>query len=246
MLRTCRIGVSFIAMVCAGCAGHKFNDQTQKPTVADLAGRIRCELLELVHDGSAPELEIGNYGFAAQLSLTVNEAGSLAPTFLGTFPVTGGNLLLLGGFSVSKGREDNMFVYVSHSTDRLRNTLKQRPDTLDRCRALKSTLGGELGIRDKVLAALTVPDRAVDNDPSKGEFGGVVTFTLARRLEAVGPRWVLEQFTGPGGFASLGATHTNKITFAFAQGTGKRGNDPEGTARAREVLRDALFEDTRR
>lgn len=246
MLRTCRIGVSFIAMIGAGCAGHKFNDPSQKPTVADLAGRVRCELLELVHEGSAPELEIGNYGFAAQLSLTVNEAGSLAPTFVGTFPITGGNLLLLGGFSVSKGREDNMFVYISHSTDRLKNTLEQRPDTLDRCRALKSTLGGELGIRDKVLAAMTVPDRHVENDASKGEFGGIVTFTLARRLEAVGPRWVLEQFTGPGGLASLGATHTNKITFAFAQGTGKRGTDPDGTARARAVLRDALLEDNRR
>lgn len=246
MLRAGKLAVSCFAIVCAGCAGHKFNDASQKPTVADLAGRVRCELLELVHDGSAPELDIGNYGFAAQLSLTVNEAGSLAPTFQGTFPITGGNFLLLGGFAVGKGREDNMFVYVSHSTSRLRNTLKQRPATLDHCRALEATLGGGLGIKDKVLAAMTVPDRSVENDASKGEFGGVVTFTLVRRLDAVGPRWILEQFTGPGGFASLGATHTNKITFAFARGTGTRGPDPEGTARAREVLRDALLEDTLR
>lgn len=245
MLRTGKIGISLLAMVCAGC-GHKFNDPSQKPTVADLAERVRCELLELVQERSAPELEIGNYGFAAQLSLTVNEAGSIAPSFQGIFPVTGGNFLLLGGFAVTKGREDNMFVYISHSTSRLKNTLKQRPDTLDRCRALKSTLGGELGIKDKVLAAMTVPDRAVENDLSKGEFGGTVTFTLVRRLEAVGPNWVLEQFTGPGGFASLGATHTNTITFAFAQGTGTKGGDPEGTARARDVLRDALLEDNRR
>jgi hypothetical protein len=238
------IALSFLAVVCAGCAAPKFSERSHGPTVADLAGRIRCELLNLVQEGSVPELVAGNYGFSAQLSLTVDAAGSIAPAFHGTFPVTGGNFLLLGGFAVSKGREDNMFVYVAYSINDLLNVLKQRPDSLDVCDKLKSWLDGELGIKDKVLAAMTVPDRAESAEP--GEFGGSIAFTLTRRLDAVGPSWALEQFTGPGGFAGLGSTNTNKITFAFAQGKGRIGEGPAGTQRAREVLRDALFDEVPR
>lgn len=243
MVRMRVAGLSLVAGLCASCAAPKFNEQQHGPTVADLAGRVRCELLELAQDKENLELQVGDYGFSAQLSLTVNASGSIAPNFQGTFPVTGGNFLLLGGFTVSKTREDNMFVFVSYSLQDLRNALKQRPDSMQHCDRLKARLGGELGIKDKVLAALTVANR--DQTSKSGEFGGSVSFVLTRKLDAVGPRWVLEQFTGPGGFVGLGSSNTNKITFALAQGTVKSGEDPTGTVRARQLLSEALLDERR-
>ncbi len=210
-------------------------DQNGAPTVNSIVRRVQCELVTLVRDASPDgpaypyrkALLDGDYNVAISLSLDVTQSGSLAPSITAIFPF---NLTIGGGAVLSKSRDQNF-------TQNLNFSLRGlyfgwvHGNVTDHCPDADTSLAGKLGLQDAVTMALgaeAVPgsggaagggSSGAKSGASDSQFGGYVNFVLTRNVNSVGPTWSLQQFKGPGGLLGLSQVNTDKLTFAFAQGT---------------------------
>lgn len=161
---------------------------------------------------------------AVQLSLTVNDDGSLAPSFI----YSNGLFSIEAGARFEQSREQNVTQKLIYSLRAMQEEMikaKKLSQKLHReidpfaCPTIVDTnLAGDLGIVETVHMALTNPDL---NQGAKlsddGAFGGYVTFVVTKNLNSVGPTWTLTHFKGPGPLAGLSEINTDKVTFAFAK-----------------------------
>jgi hypothetical protein len=201
------------------------NDPTTgKPTVSSIVNRLECELLGMVEDkpphtfGNQQFLLAGDYQVAAALELDVTDIGELSPSFVYSNPITGGMFSASAGATLSKSRTQKFTVNLDFSMRDLYQKSKTRAEIYAKqcSRKPDTSLAGELGLEQTVyMAAVTPYVNVGGEDPP---FGATVKFDIVRNVNAVGPTWVLEHFTGPGGFGKLGRSNTDTLTIAFAEG----------------------------
>jgi len=243
--------VCTVALV-AGCGANSFDvpkDASGEDTLQPIVNRITCDLVDILRDANLrTELIAGNYDFAAQLTLKSGRTGTLNPTATGTFDVTGGSFLISGGVYANRTRDDTIVVNLGYSLTELDERWAKRTNTKV-CHPGKTNLEGDLGIKKKVALILTAPNIS-GGGPSisgiSGEFGGIVNFTTAKRLEGIGPTWMLRQFTGPRGFATVGVSSTDQIVFAFAPNKTPRSGASAPSPRARILLDEIISGDVGR
>lgn len=198
---------------------------TNSPTVASIVDRLTCELANLVAPGSpnAPELLTGQYEVAVQLDLTVNDAGSLAPSFT----YINGPFVFGAGAKLEQSREQVFSEKLYYSLIDLRYELDESEAAFRAGRTTRrlgdcatyfdTNLAGDLGIRQAVdLAFSSNYLRTSAKASEKGAFGGSINFTVTKNLNGVGPTWTLTHFKGPGGLGALSEVNTDRLTFAFA------------------------------
>jgi hypothetical protein len=242
-----------VALSTSGCGVPKFdieNTKSGNPTLYYVNQRITCELVGLIKDEPPgkkafkfkDELLNLDYKVAMTLSLDVTDTGELAPT-LSYSPTT---VFSFGaGAKYAQSRTQNFTENLAYSMKDLRTTWESN-EKYGGCPDQKSNLTGDLGIRNTVELAFTSPDRDETKDLSgNGEFGGSVNFDVTKNLNAVGPTWQLEHFSGPGGLGTLERKNTDKLTFAFAVGDGLASvkPTPADAANAKEFLRQLLLRD---
>jgi len=160
------------------------------------------------------ELLTGQYEVAAQLDLTVNDTGGLAPSV----SFINGPFTFDIGAKLEQSREQNFSQKLYYSLLDLREEVDADTSITNCARNIDTNLAGDLGIRQVVDMALNsnylnVKAKASEN----GAFGGYVTFVVTKNLNGVGPTWMLTHFKGPGGLGSLSEVNTDKLTFAFAE-----------------------------
>jgi hypothetical protein len=192
------------------------------PSVASIVNRLRCELGYLARDEypHSTALLAGDFVVAVQLNLTVNDDGSLAPSFT----YTNGLFSFNAGARLEASREQNYTQNLIFSIRQMQQEIlafaKARlPDPYPCNGAIDTELAGDLGIRSAVDMAFTTPNNnfGAKLSGTSGAFGGYVTFTITKNLNGVGPTWTLSHFKGPGNLAGLSEVNTDKLVFAFAQ-----------------------------
>lgn len=241
--------VASLALLTGGCATPQFMVASNErgPTVMTIVDRITCELADLVRDDTGygrhkARLLTGNYHVAVTLSLMVNETGELAPSL--NFPVPP-QFAFNVGMRVQRQREQVHMQNMSFSLVEIHDRLHRAPHAIV-CPADDGNLSGDLGIRQSALMGLGAPDATSVTNIGVGlggEFGGNVSFVLARNVNSVGPTWSLTHFRGPGSLGSLGRTDTNRVFFAFAPQPPSRTRDPSAPAspRARDLINQLLL-----
>lgn len=200
---------------------------TGLPTLETVTQRITCELAQTLYasDRNYKVLMSNDVDVAMQLSLTVNDTGSLMPslTYL-DLPTFSFNV----GANLTKSREQNYFQKLYFSMRELDQEIRYRKQALGQdltrnCPQVDTNLAGELGLRKSFELAMTSLDRLQWQDvklsASDGSFGGYVNFAVTKNFNNVGPTWTLTHFKGPGGLAGISEVNTDRITFAFARGS---------------------------
>ena len=243
--RTCVVG-ALMTLLLAACSGPSRFDVPQTehgPSVDSIVQRLRCEIGSLAYDDypHSPALLGGDFVVAVQLNLTVNDDGSLAPAFTYMSGPFSFNL----GAKLEASREQNYTQNLIFSIRQLRQEIvlfaKEHLGDPFPCNRIADTeLAGDLGIRSAVNMAFGTSNNNFDTKlaGTNGAFGGYVTFTITKNLNAVGPTWNLVHFKGPGSFAGVSEVNTDKIAFAFAQ-SGAAGKVPATNA---NVLLDRVLQ----
>ena len=232
-----RAATPLCATVLAGCATivPKFDVPyyaSGVPSTAAITREIECELYNLVRDDVPAELQYPNreailthnYQVAMLLSLDVTDTGGLAPS--ASFPINP-TLTFNAAAQLQQAREDSLGINLSYSLlDDLLRAPPAKKAILAKCPVgapagyVDTNLAGNLGIQEKVTAALLTADSAVSTaapTPTSGEFSGVINFTLTKNINSVGPTWTLTNFKGPGNLLSASEVNVDKLSFAFAQ-----------------------------
>lgn len=227
------------ALTLSSCSNVWRFDVTQTehgPSVSTISDRLRCEIGSLArHDYAHGDTLVNNdFIVAVQLNLTVNDDGSLAPTFA----YTNGLFTFNAGAKLEASREQNFTQNLIFSIKEMRQEIdayaKAHQPYPYPCDGLvvDTELAGELGIKSAVDMAFTSSDNNFQAKlaGTSGAFGGYVAFTITKNLNSVGPTWTLTHFKGPGSLAGLSEVNTDKIIFAFAQSaaTGAFPTAPKG------------------
>jgi hypothetical protein len=219
-----------------------------EPTIQTIVDRINCELVLLVRDPESGTrgfphrafLRETNYEVAMALSLEVTQDGSLAPNLR---YIPSAEFFFNAGFSLSKSRTQKFTTNLYFSLAEIYEEWKAEPALGDCDKPSGTNLAGDLGIVNTVALALGSSDRATGKTIDKGgEFGGSVEFQVVKNVNALGPTWQLERFTGPGSLGRLGHSNKDSLTFAFARG--KPGVVPpidQGARRAAKQFLDQLL-----
>jgi hypothetical protein len=202
------------------------------PSTATITREIECELYNLVRDDVPPDQQYQhrptilthNYQVAMLLNLDVTDTGGVAPSV--NVPVNS-VLALNAAAELQQAREDSLGLNLSYSLkDDLLHAPPAKKAILATCPVgapagwVNTNLAGNLGLQEKVTAALLTADAAASTaapTPTSGEFIGVINFTLTRNVNAVGPTWTLTHFKGPGNFLSASRVNIDKLSFAVAE-----------------------------
>jgi hypothetical protein len=132
------------------------------------------------------------------------------------------------GANLTQSREQNYFQKLYYSMRQLDQEVKYLKkatgqDLTKSCPEVDTNLAGNLGLQTAFEIAMTSLNRLqwgpASGSATDGAFGGYVTFGVTKNLNSVGPTWMLTNFKGPGSLAGLSEINTDKIAFAFAQGT---------------------------
>jgi len=219
-----RITLAFAAgttLLLQSCASPGFDVPKNKhgPTAYNVVARVTCELVELIEDHANPEddyrykpqLLAGNYKVAATMTLDVADNGELAPALTYTATKMFG---LDAGFKLSKTRTNEFSKDLLFSMRDLHTQWKYNHHIAD-CPEHNTLLAGDLGIRTLVDLGFSTPNG--DTSTEHPAFGGYVSFAVVQNVNAFGPTWSLTHFKESKGFAELGRTNTDKLTFGFAQ-----------------------------
>jgi hypothetical protein len=202
------------------------NPVTGTPTLRSIVARIKCELAEMAADDYKYKafMDAGDFVVAIQLSLTVNDDGSLAPSFT----YTNGLFSFNAGAKLGAQREQNFTEQLIWSIKDIRTEMilaQEASRKLGRevdsfhCPNVDTNLAGEIGLVKSAEMAFTSEGLNLNTklSGSSGAFGGYVNFVITKNLNAVGPTWTLTHFKGPGGLLGLSEVNTDKLTFAFAE-----------------------------
>jgi hypothetical protein len=224
------------------------------PSTATITREIECELYNLVRDDIPPELQYQHrktllthdYQIAMLLNLDVADTGGLAPS--ANFPVNP-VFAFNAAAELQQAREDSLGLNLNYS---LKDDLFRAPPAkkaiLATCPvgapagSVDTNLAGNLGLEQKVTAALLTADAAPSTTaptPTSGEFMGVINFTLTKNVNAVGPTWTLEHFKGPGNLLSASEVNIDKLSFAFAEtkpSSSRAASKNESQSRAQALL----------
>jgi hypothetical protein len=241
-----------LAISSAGCATivpqQDIPSTENGPTIKSITSRVTCELARTLYasDRNYDVLISNDVDVTLQLSLDVTDSGSLAPSFTYIHPPF---FSFNAGVNLARSREQNYFQKLYYSMRQLDQEIKYLKRTTGQdltksCPAVDTNLAGELGLQTAFETAMTALNRlqwgAASGSATDGAFGGYVTFGITKNLNAVGPTWMLTNFKGPGSFAGLSEINTDKMAFAFAQGTmaGKPGTafGPARNAKAEALL----------
>jgi hypothetical protein len=225
------------------------------PSTAGITREIECELYNLVRDDVPKEQQYQHrvtllthgYQVAMLLNLDVTDAGGLAPST--NFTATK-FFSFNAAAQLQQAREDSLGINLTYS---LVDDLWRAPPAVKAILAtcpvgapagdVDTNLAGNLGLKEKVSAALLTADSAaVTAAPTatSGEFLGVINFTLTKNVNAVGPTWTLAHFKGPGNLLSASEVNVDKLSFAFAE---TKPSAPGGSAkRASQGRAQALLD----
>ncbi len=228
---------TFCASILSGCATvvPKFDvsyNANGAPSTATITREIECELYNLVRNDVPKEQQYQHrvtllthgYQVAMLLNLDVTDTGGLAPS--ANFPVNK-FFSFNAAAELQQAREDSLGINLTYSlVDDLLHAPPAKKAILAACpvsapaSSVDTNLAGDLGLKEKVSAALLTADSAVSTTaptPTSGEFMGVINFTLTKNVNAVGPTWTLVHFKGPGNLLSLSEVNIDKLSFAFAE-----------------------------
>lgn len=207
------------------------NDQNSGlPTVRSIDDEVTCELDAMLDDPNfRTYLLAGDMVAALQLNLTVNDTGSLAPSFT----YTNGLFAFGGGVGLSRSREQNYTETLYFSMKQLdsdNQSYKKAGNKIGCPHNVDTNLAGDLGLRETVALAIQSTNLKTTQELSgtSGEFGGYVNFVVTKNINAVGPTWTLTHFKGPGGLLGLSEVNTDKLQFAFAQASPSKSKGGEG------------------
>jgi hypothetical protein len=224
-------GLILLPASTAGCANIDRldvpkNPTTGNPSVRSIVQRIKCELAVMASDDYKYKaaMEAGDFIVAIQLSLTVNDDGSLAPSFT----YTNGLFSFNAGAKFEASREQNFTEQLIFSIKDIKTEMilaQEASRKLHRevdsfaCPIADTNLAGDLGLLESAEMALTSDGLNLGTklSGSNGAFGGYVNFIVTKNLNAVGPTWTLKHFKGPGSLAGVSEINTDKLTFAFAE-----------------------------
>jgi hypothetical protein len=231
----------FCAPILAGCATavprfdvpyYTSGAVNGAPSTAAITREIECELYNLVRDDVPADAQYPlrgpvlthNFQVAMLLNLDVTDTGGLAPST--NFPI---NKIFSfnAAAELQQAREDSLGIGLGYSLkDDLFDAPPAKKAKLATCPvnspagSVDTNLAGNLGLKEKVTAALATADVAGSTaaaTPTSGEFSGVTNFTLTKNVNAVGPTWTLVHFKGPGNLLSLSEVNNDKLSFAFAE-----------------------------
>jgi hypothetical protein len=221
-----RLTLTCCMLLQAGCATvpARFDvpySDSGVPLVNSVVQRIRCELIEMVRDDIKPGYNRGptlleyDYQTSMLLSLDANDTGSITPSF--NFPSVGFSFLFVPSLKLS--RQDQVNINLKYSMREILDEWREDPRRFA-CPDPETLLAGDLGIRQKVSAALNVAELAYTTNvqPTSGIFSGVINFTATKSINQAGPTWTLTNFVGPGPFAAVSQVNTDKLAFGFAAG----------------------------
>ncbi len=226
LLRFAARFVALIAIFLSGCASvvPKFDvpsDPAGVPTVRSIVDEITCEFDDMLAEPVFRDfLLLGDVDVALQLTLTVNDTGGVTPSFTYTNGLFSFNV----GATYNQSREQNYTETLYYSMRQLYqdNQLAAKTGQPALCHQnIDTNLAGNLGLRDAVAIAIQSPNLNFTKKLSgtDGEFGGYVNFLITKNLNAVGPTWTLTHFKGPGSFGAVSEVNTDKLVFAFAEGS---------------------------
>jgi hypothetical protein len=223
--------LTLLAFLATGCSNiYRFdvpqNQTTGNPSVRSIIQRIRCELAVMAADNYQYRafMDAGDFVVAMQLSLTVNDDGSLAPAVT----YTNGLFSFNAGAKLDAQREQNFTEQLIYSIKDIRTEMKlaqlasqklKREVDSFACPVADTNLAGDLGLVPSAEIAFTSEGLNLQTKLSgtAGAFGGYVEFIVTKNLNAVGPTWTLQHFKGPGSLAGVSEMNTDKLTFAFAE-----------------------------
>ena len=244
------LAMAMLGLTLAACSNVSRFDvpQTEQgPSVKSIVDRLRCEIGNLARPDSPhnPALLAGDFVAAVQLNLTVNDDGSLAPTTV----YTNGLFSFNAGAKLEASREQNYTQNLIFSIRQMRQEIQAfaaagLPDPFPCTGVADTELAGDLGIRSAVDMAFTTPNNnfGAKLSGTSGAFGGYVTFTITKNLNAVGPTWTLKHFKGPGSLAGISEVNTDKIAFAFAQAGASGGIPKTALAANANLLLDRVLQ----
>lgn len=248
-----KCGTAVLAVLLSGCAAivpqQDIPRDEEGPTIKSITKRITCELAKTLY--ASPRnydvLISNDVDVALQLSLDVNDSGSLAPSFTYLHPPF---FAFNVGANLTQSREQNYFQKLYYSMRQLDQEVKYLKKTTGEdlaksCPEIDTNLAGNLGLQESFELAMTALNRlqwtAAAGSATDGAFGGYVNFGVTKNLNGVGPTWTLTHFKGPGNLAGLSEVNTDKISFAFARGP-NAGKPPNLIGPARNDKADALLE----
>lgn len=223
------------------------------PDATAINRRIRCELADMIreHDDSTLDygyrdfLIAGNYRIVALLTLSSKRTVGAKPQMDTTTQISGGLFKFGVGANLTQINEFSSSTYLEYSIGALKDEIEANPDHA-RCPD-GSNLAGRLDIAHLVATSAPLP---IDQDNAAvpyGQFGGTIAFTVVSGISSIGPTWVLQRISGPGAFGTVSREQTNKVSFAFYQvSQADDRDDPGNRAKAREILRDIVTQDTNR
>lgn len=232
----CLLGV----LATSGCGVPEFDipsENPSAPTANTIIDRITCELVDLIRpvreDGSTynhrKSLLAGNYQIAVLLSFATADTGQLSPNF--KFPISPTFSFNIG-ITISEKRTHTYSSTINLSIAEILRDWENN-NFGDECPKVYRNLAGELGLERIITTGLTTRNTDLRRDISKGgAFGGTIEFVVTKNLNNVGPKWVLDNFEGPGGLARAERVHTNKLTITFAGGDKTPAGVAEASARA--------------
>lgn len=221
------------------------------PNALSINQRIRCELADMVRKHEDPSrdfayrdfLTAGNYRVVALLTLSSKRTVGAKPQVDTTTQISGGLFKFGIGANVAQIDDFSSSTFLEYRIDEIADDIRANPDHA-RCRD-GDNLAGRLDIAHLVATSAPLPLYQESTNQTYGQFGGTITFTVTSGVSSIGPTWILQRISGPGAFGSYAREQTNKVTFAFYQRPlGEDEDDPESRAKARDILRDIIAQDT--
>lgn len=246
--------LSSLMAVLAGCTSPQLAvpyGPDGYPDALSINQRIRCELAEMIREHEDPNREFGyrefltagNYRVIALLTLSSKRTVGAKPQLDTTTQISGGLFKFGVGANIAQTNDFSSSTFLEYRIDQIQEGIRANPDHA-RCKD-GDNLAGRLDIAHLVATSAPLPLYQKSENQTYGQFGGTITFTVTSGVSSIGPTWVLQRISGPGAFGSYAREQTNKVTFAFyQQPRGVDEDDPENRAKAREILRDIIAQDT--
>ncbi|WP_156436265.1 hypothetical protein [Bradyrhizobium pachyrhizi] len=223
--------LAFSILFLSGCAVDNFDvprDESNAPSLKSIVQEVTCELAVIADPNYqySADMTAGDYVIAVELDLTVNDDGSLAPSFT----YTNGPFSFGAGAKLDVQREHFISVPLTYSIADLRAQMEadkrasvkfgRKVDSLACPTVADTPLATNLGIESTVHMAMNTAHIASQTKltgAKAGELAGYTKFVVVKNLNSVGPTWTLTSFKGPGPLAGLSETNTDQVYYAFAE-----------------------------
>jgi hypothetical protein len=208
-------------------------DDTNRPTVANVLDKIECEIAEARDDPANNNsafvdylnhtLKLAafkNWGAVATVSVTISDTAGLSPnaglalSYLQPYKVSPQGLVF-GGNALLYQQRSRIFTQ-TYSID-IYNISREQV-----CGAKWNTfnLEGDLGLRDQIALGLhTFRHGAAASyltSATGDSFGATVSFDVFKGVTSLGPTWTLSNFKGVGGGLGYQRDDLDKIVITFA------------------------------